>query len=275
MHILDCRPIKTKYEEILRKRVESLDFKPGLAVIQIGTREDSTSYIKSKKFFATKIGVNFEHITFPDNVSENEVRNSINLLNKRGDIHGIILQLPIPVSLPTESLLNAISSSKDVDALSFESIANLWYGKETKVIPAVSRGIINLCKEFSIDLDGKEVAIIGRSSFVGKPIFHSLLRENAIVTVCHSHSKDLKRQTKDKDILILATGKAGIITKEFVSQNQIVIDVGISKVEGVLRGDALFEEVEPIVKSITPVPGGVGQMTVVALFENLLDLATK
>jgi len=227
-----------------------------LAIIQIGDRPDSISYIKAKNKFAEEIGAKIELIKFPITVTQSEVLNAI----KTSTANGIIVQLPIPDHLNKKELLDTIDSIKDVDGL----------GKG-KHIPATARGIKELLAFYNISLKDKKVVVMGRSDLVGKPIAAMCEREGAIVTICHRETKDISTITKQADILIVAIGQPKYVTTEFVKPGQIVIDVGINRTDEGIVGDVDFEAVAPIVEAITPVPGGVGQMTVLALFENLAD----
>lgn len=230
-----------------------------LAIIQIGDRADSTSFIKAKNKFAEEIGAKAELIKFPVTVTQSEILEVI----KTSTAEGIILQLPIPEHLDKKELLDAIDPIKDVDGLG-----------RGKHIPATARGIKELLEFYKISLKDKKVAILGRSDLVGKPVARMCEKEGAIVTVCHSETKDIPTITTHADIVIVAIGHARKITKEYFVPGQVVVDVGINRLdtEGI-SGDVDFDSVAPIVGAITPVPGGVGQMTVLALFENLADAA--
>ena len=229
-----------------------------LTIIQAGDRSDSNSFIKAKNKFAEEIGAKTQLIKYPVSVTQEEILNTI----KSSTAQGIILQLPIPEHLNKKELLDAIEPIKDVDGLG-----------RGEHIPATARGIKELLEFYKISLRDKKVVVIGRSDLVGKPIAKMCEVEGAQVTVCHRETKDIPTITKQADIVIVAIGQAKHITYQFVKPGQIIIDVGINRVAEGLVGDVDFDSVAPIVGAITPVPGGVGQMTVLALFENLADAA--
>ncbi len=227
-----------------------------LAIIQVGDRPDSISYIKAKNKFAEEIGAKTELIKFPVTVTQSEILNVI----KTSTADGIIVQLPIPNHLNKKELLDAIDPVKDVDGLG-----------RGKHIPATARGIKELLEFYKISLKDKKVVVMGRSDLVGKPIAAMCEREGAIVTICHRESQNIPSITKQADILIVAIGQPKHVTSEFVRPGQIIVDVGINRTDEGIVGDVDFNAVVPIVGAISPVPGGVGQMTVLALFENLAD----
>ncbi|MFA6601868.1 MAG: tetrahydrofolate dehydrogenase/cyclohydrolase catalytic domain-containing protein [Candidatus Paceibacterota bacterium] len=279
--ILDGRKVRDLLTRGLVEKFANLSAKT-MAIIQVGDRAESTSYIKGKKAFAEKIGVATQHIQLPEDATLEMVLEKIENCNGDPTIRGIIVQLPLPLALDRDIIINAIDPEKDVDALTSERVKGWTEGREDALWPATVRGIKTLLEFYKIDLFGKKVVIIGRSMLVGKPLAAMCISENATVTVCHSKTADLARETLDADIVISAAGKQNLIGKEQVSPGQIVIDVGINTVEGEklddeiadrkLVGDVDFEEVSKIVAMITPVPGGVGPMTVLGLFQNLLDL---
>jgi len=242
-----------------------------LAIIQVGDRSDSTSYIRAKKLFAAKIGVEVVHELFAETITQTEILKHIEILNDDESIHGIIVQLPLPGHIDRTKVIDTIAPGKDVDALTTTSIGSWTKGKG--IMPATARGVRELLRFYGIEILGKKVTVVGRSDLVGRPIAVMCQNAGAHVTVCHSQTTDLISGTKDADILIVAVGKPGLITAKHVNGGQVVIDVGISRIgEERLVGDVDFEAVSQIVKAISPVPGGVGAMTVLALFENLIDL---
>jgi methylenetetrahydrofolate dehydrogenase (NADP+)/methenyltetrahydrofolate cyclohydrolase len=262
VHILDGRLAREHYTSLLQKRIKDLGFTPCLAIIQVGDRADSDSYIQSKKAFAKKLGVKEIHVQLDEMVPQDELINEIKKYNDDTLIQGIIVQLPLPPHINSELVLNTISSKKDIDGL----------GCDTKFFPATARGIRELLKFYKINLAGKKVTVIGRSKLVGEPTTRMCHEEGALVTICHSTTENIPEKARSADILIVAIGKPNLVGKEYVQKGQIVIDVGITRHNnGKLIGDVNFEEVKNIVEMITPVPGGVGQMTVLALFENLID----
>ena len=261
MQIIDGRKAREHYTALLQKRIKELAFTPCLAIIQVGNRADSDSFIKAKKSFAKKIGVKEIHINCDEKVTQDELLEIIKKYNEDKTVQGIIVQLPLPSHLDSEIIINSIDSKKDVDGLT----------RDTSFIPATARGISELLDFYEIDLSGKKVCVVGRSKLVGTPIANMCRKRGSIVTVCHSQTEDMERETRKAGILIVAIGKANFINEKYVSNGQIVIDVGITRGDDRLIGDVDFEKVKDIVSMITPVPGGVGQMTVLALFENLVD----
>lgn len=262
MILLDGRKAREHYIPLMAKRIAGLSFVPRLAIIQIGDREDSNAYVKGKKSFADKLGINIIHNKFPATVSENEILELISKYNNDKDIQGVLVQLPLPVGFDSDKIINSISPLKDIDGL----VPN------TKYMPATARGIKELLQFYKIELKNKKVTVVGRSKIVGKPTAIMFEQEKSIVTVCHSKTENIPEKTKNADILVVAIGKPNFINETYVSKNQIVIDVGITRhIEEGLVGDVDFKKVKDIVGMITPVPGGVGQMTVLALFENLID----
>jgi len=287
--ILDGKKLQDKIAVELKKEVAGLKTVPNLAIVQIGEMPQSSAYIGMKKKFSEKIGAKVHHIILPLGVDQKGVFSVIDELNKRKDIHGIIVQLPIPKHLDRYQIMEAIDPSKDVDGLHSKNSAlvyeSAYGGKDQKnipegLVPATAKGIISLLKENKVKIGGIKTLIIGRSLLVGKPTAMLLLKENATVTVAHSKTKDLNKLCKENDIIIVAAGKAGLIGKGALKKGQVVVDVGTNAVKGgktleehekiKLVGDVVFKEAEKIVGAISPVPGGVGPMTVASLFQNLL-----
>ncbi len=282
--ILDGKATRDSLIPGLVERVKALSYVPTLAIIQVGDRPDSTAFIGAKKRFAQRIGVKEKHIQTTESISQGELLDIIKECNADGGIHGIIVQLPLPIHLDRDAIINAIDPKKDVDALTAFSVKRWYEGREDAILPATARGIRTLLEAYKIELFGKKVTVIGRSMLVGKPVITMCLNEEATVTVCHSKTKDLAKETKSADIVIVAVGKPGLITAKHVKKGQVIVDVGINKVTGEklddeiegarLVGDVDFKKVAKKVSAITPVPGGVGPMTVYSLFENLVDLCT-
>lgn len=280
--LLSGKIVREKITESLKERVAALGFVPKLAIIQVGDREDSSIYIRNKIKYGQEIGVQVEHLKFDASVSEGEVLEKINELNLDESVNGIIVQLPLPMEMDAVKLTQAVAKSKDVDGLGFEDV------HEMHLMPATTRAIFELLDFYQIGVSGKSVAIIGRSRLVGAPTAEMFRRAGAEVSVCHRGTQNMPDICKSADILISAAGQADLVTKDFVNALQTVIDVGINEIIPLtpftlkgeipkkrIVGDVNFEEVEPIVKNITPVPGGVGPLTVACLFENLLDLASR
>lgn len=262
MQLIDGKLARKSYTEALIERIKSLSFIPCLVIIQIGNRADSDSYIKAKKAFAQKIGAKEIHIQLDEKVNQEEVLSIIKKYNNDKTVQGIIVQLPLPLHLNSEIIINSIDPKKDVDGLT----------PNTLFMPATARGVSQLFDFYNIDLNNKKVTVLGRSKLVGTPIAEMCRKRRAIVTVCHSKTENIEEKAKSADILIVAIGKAKHINREYVKEGQIVIDVGISRQsDNTLSGDVDFDNVKDVVGMISPVPGGVGQMTVLALFENLVD----
>ena len=261
--ILDGRKAREHYIPLLVERIKELPFVPCLVIIQVGERADSDAFIKAKKSFAEKIGAKEIHIKFPEKVTQDEVIKEIKKYNEDGTVQGIIVQLPLPAHLNPDIIIGTIDPRKDTDGLTPDTI----------YMPATARGIRDLLKFYTIDLTGKKVTVVGQSKLVGKPISAMCRIEGAVVTVCDSKTTNLEEKTRGADILIIAIGRPRFITTKHVREGQIVIDVGITRQieDNTLVGDVDFETVKNTVAKITPVPGGVGQMTVLALFENLID----
>lgn len=267
MILIDGRKAREHFLPILKDRIESSSIfypnagTPCLAIIQVGSRADSDSFIKAKKSFAEKLGVKEIHIKLKEDVKQDEVIKNIKKFNKDKSIHGIIVQLPLPAHLDSDKIISTIISSKDVDGLT----------KGSPYLAATARGISQLFSYYKINLSGKDVTIVGRSKLVGTPIAEMCKKAGAKITICHKETRDVPSITLKSDIVIIATGQPKFFTKNYFKEGQIVIDVGISRVDDELVGDVDFEKVKNIAKMITPVPGGVGAMTVLALFENVVD----
>ncbi|MEX0690149.1 MAG: bifunctional 5,10-methylenetetrahydrofolate dehydrogenase/5,10-methenyltetrahydrofolate cyclohydrolase [Candidatus Paceibacterota bacterium] len=273
--ILDGKKIRERLTTSLQNEVGDLDIKPKLIIIQIGSSKESSIYIKEKKDYGKKIGVTVEHKKYPENVTEDLVLSDIKKFNLDPTVNGVIVQLPIPNNLDKVKIIEQIDPKKDVDGLTSKNINFIIHNKE-KILPATTQGIVTLLENYNIDIKGKKVVIVGESFLVGRPTALALLNRGATITVCHSDTKNLEQETKKSDILIVATGVKNLITVNHVSKNQIVIDVGINRInESKTIGDVNYNEVKDIVSAITPVPGGVGPMTVFSLFNNLLKNTQK
>lgn len=267
--ILDGKLVSSKIKEELKKEIEDNKLKIGMAVIQVGDDPASNVYIKNKEKVAKELGVNFEHIKFDLDITEDLVIQKIQKLNNDNNIDGIIVQLPLPEHLNKELILNEIDEFKDIDGLTIKNIGKLFSGNDG-IISCTPYGVIKLIEYYNLDLEGKNAVIIGRSNLVGKPLIELLLRKNATVTVCHSKTPKLKKITKKADIIIAAVGRKNLITKDMVKRGCIVIDVGINRIDNKICGDVDFKNVQKKASYITPVPGGVGPMTVAMLFYNLI-----
>ena len=261
--------LKIKCEELKERGIE-----PKLAVILVGNDKPSQIYVKNKSKACEEIGIKFEEYLLDENITQKELINLIEKLNKDNTIHGILLQSPIPEQLDINEAFRKILPEKDVDGFNPVNVGKLVLNQDT-FVSCTPYGIMKMFEAYNIDLTGKNVTIIGRSNIVGKPLIQCCLNKNATVTICHSKTKDLKEHTKKADILIVAIGKSKFITEDMVKKDAIVIDVGINRDEnGKLTGDVDFENVEKKASFITPVPGGVGPMTIAMLMNNVLK-ATK
>ncbi len=269
--IIDGRIVRNELKKELVKKIAEKVTKPTLAIIQVGDRPDSNHFISAKKKLALELGITERHIRLPETATEIEIITAVSNIDSDPAVQGIIVQLPLPLSIDADAVISAISPEKDVDGLGAVNVKKLLDGRVDATMPATVRGVKELFAFYKIKLEGKHVVVVGRSSLVGKPMAAMCLAENATVTICHSKTVDLASYTRQADVLIVAVGKPKLIGSSYVRQGQVVIDVGITDVDGALVGDVDFEAVKDIVAAITPVPGGVGQMTVLALFENLVD----
>jgi len=258
--------IKKEILEIKKKTNKS----PGLSVILIGDFLPSQIYVKNKEKNSKEVGINSEIIKYPKEVKESEVLEKIQKLNNNNNVSGILVQLPLPAHISKEKIINAIKPSKDVDGFHPINVGNLSSGYKA-IVPCTPLGCLLLIKKVEKNLTGKHAVIIGRSNLNGKPMLQLLLKENCTVSIVHSKTKDLKSECQKADILVAAVGVANLVKGDWVKKNSIIIDVGINKVEGKIVGDVDFEEVKDKVKAITPVPGGVGPMTIACLLKNTLE----
>lgn len=273
--ILDGKALRDKLLAQLKLKVDSFETKPTLVVILVGDNPASKIYVNNKKKTAEKLGIISEVINYPENISEDVLLDKINDLNNDHNVTAILVQLPLPKHIDKFKVVDAISPKKDVDGFTPENFGKLFAGEEPYVYPCTPKGILLLLDEYQIDLDGKHVVIVGRSNIVGKPLSQMMLRRNATVTVCHSHTKNLSDITKTADILVSAVGEK-IIEENMLKSDCVVVDVGIFKDEnGKTRGDVDFEKVSPLTSFISPVPGGVGPMTIASLMLNTVELFEK
>ena len=288
--ILDGRLVRDRIAKKLKKQISRLRSKPKLVIIQVGDLAESNTYIRQKILFGEKIGCLVDHQKLDEKISQQELQTTISELNYDPSVTGIIIQMPIPKHLDKDEIIETINPKKDVDGLTSTNLKLLWENRTSGFIPATTKGILELLEFYKIPVSGKKVVVIGRSFLVGKPTALALLNQNATVTICHRETKNLKLETRNADILVVAVGKLNLITKDYVRKNQVVIDVGINvisdkqqvisnkldkpetePVNRKLVGDVDFESVKTVVAAISPVPGGVGPLTVASLFENLLD----
>ena len=276
--IINGKELAKKIRQNLKEEVAELNKKevyPKLAVIMVGEDKASQVYVRNKSKACNEIGIDFEEFLLPENTTMETLLNLIEVLNNREDISGILLQSPIPEPLNIREAFNKISYKKDVDGFHPINVGKLAIGEEC-FVSCTPLGVIKILDEYNIPIDGKNAVIIGRSNIVGKPLSQCLLNRNATITVCHSKTKNLEMICKNADILIAAVGRQKFVTENMVKDGAVVIDVGINRNEqGKLVGDVDFENVEKKASYITPVPGGVGPMTVAMLMNNVIEAATR
>ena len=278
MHLLNGKELAQKLQQEMTQEVTELKEKglqPGLAVILVGEDPASQVYVRNKERAANNIGMYSVVYRLPEITSEADLIAKIEELNHDDKVHGILVQLPLPKHINEDLVLDTIDPAKDVDGFHPMNLGNLFAGKPT-MIPCTPAGIMELIKLSGLDLAGKNAVIIGRSNIVGKPMAHLLLQANATVTICHSKTKDLPKVAKQADVLVVAIGRANFVTADFVKEGAVVIDVGINRDENnKLTGDVKFDEVAPLTSFITPVPGGVGPMTITMLMRQTIDAAKR
>lgn len=274
MVLLDGKKVSKEIIENIKLEIEKLNIQIGFTVIWIGEDSASSIYVNNKIKKCESVGIKTELYHLEDTISEEYVLNLIDELNNREDIHGILLQSPIPKHIDINKCFNKISPLKDIDGFSCISCGNLFLGNSS-FVSCTPKGVMKLLEYYNIDLCGKNVCLINRSNIVGKPLFHLLIEKNATVTMCHSKTNNLKEHTKVADIVISAVGKPGFITEDMIKNDAIVIDVGISRVEGKVVGDVDFDSVSKKASYITPVPGGIGPMTIAMVLENIIEGVKK
>lgn len=264
------KDLKIECEELKKQGIN-----PKLAVIMVGNNPASKVYVKNKSRACDEIGIEYEEHLLEETTTQEELNGLIKKLNNTKEVHGILLQSPLPEHLDINQAFKAISYRKDVDGFTPSSVGKLVMGGDT-FISCTPYGVMKMFEEYNIDLTGKDVVIIGRSNIVGKPLSQCCLAKNATVTICHSRTKALKTHTKRADIVIAAIGKAKFVTADMLKEGAVVIDVGINRDEdGKLVGDVDYEKVEKIASYITPVPGGVGPMTIAMLMNNVIKAAKE
>tara|TARA_B100001250_G_scaffold111994_1_gene94642 strand:- start:36 stop:884 length:849 start_codon:yes stop_codon:yes gene_type:complete len=261
--------LKNKVIELNKKNI-----KPKLIVILVGDMKASASYVAQKEKFAVKAGIESDILRFESTVTEEQILQEINKINNDNSIHGVIVQLPLPDHISVAKVLNSIDPSKDVDGFTPTNVGKLFLGEDT-LVSCTPKGIMQMLASTGTDLNGKNVTVVGRSNIVGKPAAILCLQQNATVTMCHSRTKDLDAKLSDADVIIVAVGIPKFIHGDQIPENCIVIDVGIHNIEGKLCGDVDFESASKKATAITPVPGGVGPMTVCALIENTIIAAER
>lgn len=271
--IIDGKAISLAIKDELKEKVAEYKNKGidiTLAVVKVGNDPASAVYVRNKEKACEYVGINSRTLALPEKTTQEELLNIVRELNEDDTVNGILVQLPLPKHIDESEILLAINSTKDVDGFHPVNVGKMVIGEDT-FLPCTPAGIIEMLKRSDIDIEGKECVVIGRSNIVGKPMSLLMLKENATVTIAHSRTKDLKEVTKRADILVAAIGKPKFVTADYVKEGAVVIDVGMDRDEnGKLCGDVDFESVEPKVSAITPVPGGVGPMTVTMLLVNCL-----
>ncbi|MEG0641946.1 MAG: bifunctional 5,10-methylenetetrahydrofolate dehydrogenase/5,10-methenyltetrahydrofolate cyclohydrolase [Clostridium sp.] len=278
MSIINCRDLSKKINLSLIDKIQKINDKygevPHLEIVLVGDHPSSVSYVKSIIKTCDELSINLHISKFDNEISEDELTCEIISLNEDENVHGIIVQFPLPATFDQNKIANAVSPLKDVDCVNSQNLGKLFMG-EPYVIPCTPKGIIRVLKDSNVDLVGKQVTIVGSGRTVGKPVSQLLLIENATVTLCNVYTKNLKFHTQNADIIISAVGKAKLITSDMVKDGVIIADAGINVIDGKLYGDVDFDTVSRKASLITPVPGGVGAMTNSMLMENLIDLFEK
>jgi methylenetetrahydrofolate dehydrogenase (NADP+) / methenyltetrahydrofolate cyclohydrolase len=272
MELLDGKLVSQKVLSEVKEKVELLKsdgISPKLAVVMVGNNPASLSYIRQKRKACEFTGFEWEQIDLPEDTKHEKLIEIVEELNERKDMHGILVQLPLPDHIYTPEIIKAIDPKKDVDGFHAYNLGKMFLSTEFEELsPCTPMGVIKMLDEYGIDVAGMDATVVGASNIVGKPMGTMLLNRQATVTTCHIKTKDLKKHTLNADLLVVGVGKAGLITADMVKDGAIVVDIGCNKVDGKLCGDVDFEEVSKKASYITPVPGGCGPMTVACLMEN-------
>lgn len=268
-NIIDGTTASLTLKKKIANEIKQKNLTPCLAVIQVGDNKASDIYVRNKNKACDMVGIKFINIKLPDTISEDLIISEIERLNLDDSVNGILVQLPLPPCFDEGRIINAISPVKDVDGLTYPNVGNLVLENEC-LVSCTPMGVMELLDMYNVSLKGKNACIVGRSNLVGKPLIQLLLARDATVSICHSKSLDIKSYTKMADVLIVAAGHPNLITKDMVKEGAVVIDVGINKENDSLVGDASFDEVRKKASLITPVPGGVGPMTVASLLKNVV-----
>ncbi|WP_026906649.1 bifunctional methylenetetrahydrofolate dehydrogenase/methenyltetrahydrofolate cyclohydrolase FolD [Paucisalibacillus globulus] len=276
--VINGKELSAEMKKQMRYEVENLltqQIIPHLTVVLVGNNPASMSYVNGKKRASEEVGIQSEIIELPDSISENELLKIIHQLNQNKAVHGILVQLPLPKQINVQHIIESIDPKKDVDGFHPINIGRMMTGQDT-FLPCTPYGIIKMLQSKNITIEGKHVVILGRSNIVGKPVGQLLLNENATVTYCHSKTKNLQEITKQADILVVAIGRPNVINKEYIKNGAVVIDVGINRLEnGILTGDVDFDSAKEVASYITPVPRGVGPMTITMLLHNTIKAAKE
>ena len=272
--IIDGKKYSEEIKNEIKKEIIELKKKkneiPCLVVILIGSFEPSKIYVRNKEKVANEVGIKSKILKYPADIKEQEILNKIKDLNNDKDVHGILVQLPLPKQINVKNIINSIDPKKDVDGFNPINVGNLASGYKS-IVPCTPLGCMILIKKIEKKIDGKHAVIIGRSNLNGKPMSQLLLKENCTVTIVHSKTKDIKTECKKADILVAAAGVPNLVRGSWIKDGSIVIDVGINKINGKLVGDVHFDEAKEKARAITPVPGGVGPMTIACLLKNTLE----
>lgn len=269
-NIMDGKSLSLEIQEEIKKTIKYEMIKPSVAVIQVGDNAASNTYIKNKQKACENVGIFFRHFKFDDGTPELTIINKIKELNNDEYVNGIIIQLPLPERYNEKRLVNQILNSKDIDGLTDINIGRLLNGKKS-LVPCTPLGVMELLKKYGVNVEGKHVVIVGKGKLTGKPLAHLMLNEGATVTVCHSRTLNLASFTEQADILVSATGLNKLITGDMVKKGAVVVDVGINYEDGHIAGDVDFNSVSKKASLITPVPGGVGPMTIAMLLKNIIS----
>jgi 5,10-methylene-tetrahydrofolate dehydrogenase/methenyl tetrahydrofolate cyclohydrolase len=283
MLLLDGKQVSTDIKKELKELVDKNKIVPGLGIILVGTRKDSETYVRMKKKACVDIGIKNFDILLSEDVSEEEIIYNIELMNRNDEIHGILVQLPLPKHINESKVTGHVSLEKDVDGFHPNNIGKLALKQlNNLLVPCTPEGCIELLDRYNIEISGKNVVVLGRSNIVGMPISLLLLHRNATVSICHSKTKNIKEITKTADILVTACGKAQLVNNEYIKKDCVIVDVGINSIPDAskksgyrLVGDTDFDSVKDIVSAITPVPGGVGPMTIAMLLKHTVNNAIK
>ena len=267
--IIDGKKIADGILQDIKRKIKNYRQKPGLALVLVGKNPASEIYVNSKEKMSKDVGFYIERFDLDESMSEIELMKIINELNQNQKIHGILVQLPLPKHIDENLVTNSILPHKDVDGFTSVNLGHL-FSEHTILAPATARAVMRLIESTGMKIEGKNAVIVGRSNIVGKPVAMMLLEKNATVAICHSKTKNLEEYTRKADIVVAAAGKVNLISKRMVKKGAVVIDVGINRVNGKIKGDVDFDNVKQVAGFITPVPGGVGPMTIAMLMDNTL-----
>ncbi len=272
--IIDGKALACSMRKEIAEEIKKLSLQPGLAVVMVGDDPSSAIYVRNKEKACEEVGIKSYTYKLPENTPQSEVEDLVKKLVNDAGINGILVQLPLPKHLDVEKILSLIPPEKDVDGFSAQNVGKMFLGEQS-LYACTPHGIIKLIKYAGVDIAGKHAVVVGRSNIVGKPVAALLLAENATVTICHSKTQNLKEITSQADILVVAIGKPHFITADMIKEGATVIDVGTNRVDGKLLGDVDFENAKEVAGNITPVPGGVGPMTITMLMYNTLTACKR